>query len=99
MPPETPKWRLIMNRKTNKRTAGTATAKRPSAKKLRITSRVVDVKRHTKGYVIGGKTFTVAQTRSLASKGQLNGVLVVGKHIQAAPGSTRRLSDLPTRMK
>jgi len=62
--------------------------------KLRITRRVANVKRHTKGYVIGGKTFTVNSARKMAAQGRIAGVRVVGKHIQAVPGR-RRLTDLP----
>ena len=64
---------------------------------MRITSRVVDVRRHTKGYVVGGKKYSVSQMRNLAAKGRVRGVQVVGNHIQAVPG-TRRLTDLPMKV-
>jgi len=63
-------------------------------KKLRITRRIVNSKRHTTGYVIGGKTCSVSQVKSLAEQGKVAGVRVVGQHIQATPGA-RKLSDLP----
>ena len=65
--------------------------------KLKISSRVVNVKRHTLGYMISGKSYTIAQTKALAASGRLAGVRVIGNHIQAVPGR-RRLADLPTRV-
>ena len=65
-----------------------------STKANRITKRIVNTKRHTTGYVFGGKNMTVAQTRKMAAAGTFRNVQVVGKHVQAKPG-TRRLSDLP----
>lgn len=64
---------------------------------MRITSRVVDVRRHTKGYIAGGKKYSVSQMRNLAAKGRVRGVQVVGNHIQAVPGN-RRLTDLPMKI-
>lgn len=61
----------------------------------RITKRLVSVKRHTQGYLVDGKELSVARTRQLAARGELYGVRVVGKHVQAVPGRRRRLSDLP----
>ena len=66
-----------------------------TASALRITKRVVNVRRHTTGYVIGGKRHTVLGTLKLAKAGRISGVQVVGRHIQAVPGR-RRLTDLPT---
>ena len=60
----------------------------------RITSRVVDTKRHTTGYVIGKRTYSVSQVRNMAAKNEVFGVRVVGQHIQALQGR-KRLSDLP----
>lgn len=71
--------------------------RRPNKQGMKITSRVVDVRRHTKGYVMGGKRYTVAQTRNLAAKGRVQNVQVVGNHIQAIPGH-RRLTDLPMKI-
>ena len=65
--------------------------------KMRISSRVVNVKRHTQGYMISGKLHSVSQTKSLAANGRIAGVRVIGDHIQAIPGR-RRLSDLPVRV-
>jgi len=65
---------------------------------MRISRRVVNVKRHTVGYMIGGKMQSVSQTRRLAAAGRVAGVQVVGNHVQARPGR-RRLSDLPTTLR
>jgi hypothetical protein len=62
-------------------------------KKMRISRRITNSKRHTLGYVVGGNKVTVAQAREMASRGQIAGVQVVGKHIQAIPGK-RTLSSL-----
>lgn len=64
-------------------------------KKMRITKRVMNTKRHTVGYMINGQFRNVAEATKLASKGTISGVRVVGNHIQSAQGR-RRLSDLPT---
>lgn len=78
----------------SKSKGGSATASKSSAK-MRITKRVVDVKRHTIGFMINNHFYTVSQARSLASNGRIAGVRVVGGHIQASVGA-RRLVDLPT---
>ena len=65
--------------------------------KMRITSRVLNVKRHVTGYMIGGKLHSVSQAKSLAASGHLAGVRVIGNHIQSIPGR-RRLSDLPVKV-
>ena len=75
----------------SKRKSGNAPLKR-------ITKRIVDVKRHTTGYVVSGEQMSVAKTRQLANRGQIAGVRVVGKHVQAKNGR-RRLSDLPQLIK
>ncbi len=64
---------------------------------MRLTRRIVDVRRHTKGYIAGGKEYSVAQIRKLVAGGRVSGVQVVGKHIQAMPGR-RRLTDLPMKI-
>ena len=66
--------------------------------KKRITRRIVSTKRHTTGYVISGKTFTVPQVCKMAATGKISGVRVVGNHIQAVPGR-KRLTDLPETIK
>ena len=83
-----------MSRKQSKRkgSGGTATKSRASQKK--ITHRVVDVKRHTVGYVIANKKYSVSAVKKMARSGQISGVRIVGNHIQAPPGG-RRLSELP----
>lgn len=65
-----------------------------SNQRMRISRRLVNTKRHTTGYVINGQNYSVAQARRLAERGQLSGVRVVGRHIQAEPGR-RRLTELP----
>lgn len=78
-----------------------ATRKAPaSARKspgMTVTSRIVDVRRHTTGYMAGGRKYTVDQIRNMAAKGRVKGVQVVGNHIQALPGK-KRLIDLPTKI-
>lgn len=90
---------------TKKQSAKSCSSKKSCAKKgstskaasMKITSRIVDVRRHTKGYIAGGKNYTVPQMRKLAASGCVRGVQVVGRHIQAKPGS-RRLTDLPMKV-
>lgn len=65
---------------------------------LKITHRVVNVKRHTLGYVINNRRYTVNEARRLATNGLLNGVQVVGGHIQAIPGRRNPLSSLPVQL-
>ena len=73
------------NRKTKK--TGSAT---PS---MRVSGRVVNGKLHTVGYVINNQHYTVRQAAQMARSGRLQGVRVVGNHIQSVGG--RRLSSLP----
>lgn len=84
---------MTKNKKSNKRTAGSTG---PSQK---ITKRIVDVRRHTKGYVIGGETLSVSQALKMAVAGRLRGVQVVGDHIQSLPGKRKPLSQLPMMIK
>lgn len=79
--------------RSGKKSSGSS---RTASKK--ITKRVVDVRRHTKGYIVGGKEVSVPQARRMAAAGNLRGVQVVGNHIQAIPGQTR-LSELPMMIK
>ena len=88
------------NRKTASpaRKSSKATKAKPSINKgMKVTKRIVDVRRHTTGYVVGGKMQTVAQVRKLAENGRVRGVQVVGNHIQAMPGQPR-LTDLPMKI-
>lgn len=62
-------------------------------KHLKISRRLVNSKRHTEGYVIGGKKTSVGDARKLAQQGRLANVRVVGRHIQGVPGNS--LSSLP----
>lgn len=62
--------------------------------KLRISRRLVSTKRHTTGYVINGRAYSVQEATKLARNGRVAGVRVVGNHIQADKGR-RRLIDLP----
>ncbi len=66
-----------------------------SSPKMRVTRRVVNSKRHTQGYMIGGQFYTVPDSTNLVARGRVSGVRVVGNHIQAESGR-KRLSDLPT---
>lgn len=80
-------------KKTNKKSAGVS----QSSTAMRLTQRLVDVRRHTTGYVASGKQYTTAQIRQLAKSGRIRGVQVVGNHIQAVPGQ-QRLTDLPMKI-
>ncbi len=62
---------------------------------MRITKRLVNTKRHTVGYVINGKKYTVAKARAFATQGRIHGVRVVGNHIQSIPGR-KKLTRLAT---
>ncbi len=89
-----------MAKRTSNKKASGVTARKPKAKKtqgVKITSRIVDVRRHTTGYVAGGKKYSVSQICNMASKGRIKGVQVVGNHVQAVPGQ-KRLTDLPTKV-
>lgn len=86
-----------MTKKTVSKKASGSKARKPKAQGMKITSRVVDVRRHTTGYVAGGKKYSVSQMRNMAAKGRIKGVQVVGNHIQALPGQ-KRLTDLPTKV-
>ena len=93
-----------MSRKTaTNQTSGTKMAPKARNRKfakvlgMKITSRVVNVRRHTTGYVADGKNYTVSQMRNMATKGHVEGIQVVGNHIQALPGQ-KRLTDLPTKV-
>jgi len=67
-------------------------------KKCRITHRIVSVKRHTLGFVIDGKNCRRSTAVKLAQKGRLNGIHVVGGHIQTLPTRTQKLLDLPEKL-
>lgn len=75
--------------------SGAATA----SAKMRISKRIVNTKRHTQGYMIGGRFVSTNEARRLAAQGRISGVRVVGGHIQSVNGSKRRLSDLPTEVR
>lgn len=67
-----------------------------ASRPVSITKRIVNVRRHTVAYMVGGQRMTIAQTRRMARAGNIRNVQVVGNHVQSIPGSrTRRLSDLP----
>ena len=66
-----------------------------SQRRLRLSKRVVNTKRHTIGYMAAKKFYSTSQIMRMAKKGEVAGVRVVGNHIQAPPGA-RRLIDLPT---
>ena len=84
-----------MTKKTNSKKASGAKSKKVQG--MRITSRFVDVRRHTVGYVAGGRKYSVNQIRNMAAKGRIKGVQVVGNHVQSVPGG-KRLTDLPTKV-
>lgn len=71
---------------------------------MKITKRSVNTKRHTTGYLVGGRWMTRAQAVRLASKGKIDGVRVCSfrgsndeKYIAALPGYAT-LYDLPVRV-
>lgn len=66
-----------------------------ATKKMRITRRIVNSKRHTIGYVVGGQEQTIDNAAALARRGMISGVRVVGNHIQAEIGR-HPLASLPT---
>jgi hypothetical protein len=90
--------------KSSKRSGGavpsTATVTVKSTKPMKISRRIVDAKRHTVGYVVGGRRYNLdkADDRnrllSLAREGRISGACAVGNHIQAQPGCAK-LSTLP----
>lgn len=86
---------------SNKKTGGASKSSKASSRSksqgMKITSRIVDARRHTTGYVAGGKKYSVSQIRTMASKGRIKGVQIVGNHVQAVPGG-KRLTDLPTKV-
>ena len=68
------------------------------ARKLRITRRMTDVKKHTTGFVLtGGREVTRHQAVQMANRGQISGVRVIksasGPYLQST--SNRNLYDLP----
>lgn len=83
--------------KKRSKEAGGTTARKIKSQGMKVTSRIVNVRRHTTHYVAGGKKYSVSQIRNLAAKGRVKGVQVVGNHIQAVPGA-KRLTDLPTKV-
>lgn len=86
-----------MAQRNSKNTKTKSAARKSSSQGMKITERIVDVRRHTKGYIAGRKRYTVSQIRKLAKSGRVRGVQVVGRHIQALPGQPR-LSDLPMKI-
>ena len=86
--------------KSTKKSKGSATAAR---RPLKVSRRIVNTKRHTIGYIVGGKTYDLRKKNQRASllelgrSNRISGVRVVGKHLQAVPGR-RRLASLPMRV-
>jgi len=66
---------------------------------MQIKKRLVSTKRHTLGFLVGGKWRTRQQAVKLAEKGKISNVVVrkspYGKYISVAPDTMPRLSDLP----
>lgn len=95
------KGEISMRSKHTKNTKGGGSMKSTAGKSgmsQKITKRIVDARRHTQGYVVGGKEVSVPQARKMAAAGCLRGVQVVGQHIQSLPGK-KRLSELPMMIK
>jgi hypothetical protein len=69
------------------------------SRRLRLTKRVVNTKRHTIGYKASKDFYSTSQITRMAKKGEVAGVRVVGNHIQTPPGARRRLIDLPTEIR
>ena len=67
---------------------------------MKIQRRRVNVKRHVKQYMVGGKWRSKAEAVTLAKAGKIDGVMVYRRnrssYIQAAPGAGFKLSDLPS---
>lgn len=82
----------MVKSKSSKSKSKSKLARKPD---MRITKRLVNTKRHTVGYVINGKKYTVAKARHFATQGRIHGVRVVGNHIQSIPGR-RKLTRLAT---
>lgn len=66
---------------------------------MTIQERVVDVRRHTKGFKISGKMYTRKEAVQLARKNKIDGVRVInsrayGPHLV---GTQKSLYDLPIR--
>ena len=60
----------------------------------KVSKRILSVRRHTLGYVVGGKRQTVREATQMAKRGEIMNVHVVGNHVQSIPGH-ERLTDLP----
>ena len=67
-------------------------------KKCRVTHRIVSTKRHTLGFIIDGKNCRRSTAVKLARQGKLNGIHVVGEHIQTLPTRKQKLMDLPQKL-
>ncbi len=82
----------MASKSAKRKAGGTPSRTRPT---MRISKRVVNTKRHTTGYMISGKFHSVREAKRLATQGRIQGVRVVGNHIQAENGR-KLLSSLPT---
>ena len=67
-------------------------------KKCRVTHRIVNIKKHTLGFVIDGKNCRRSTAVKLARQGKLNKIGVVGSHIQTHPSRKQKLLDLPEKV-
>ena len=70
---------------------------------MKVQKRLVDTKRHTQGYLIGGKWRSRKEAVALARQGKVDGVTVRRGsndelHIASLPYSSVRLYDLPERV-
>lgn len=88
------------NRKSGRRSGSGSQSNKKRQAALKVTRRIVNSKRHTIGYVVGDKSYSLENTPqrnnllSMARNGRITGVRVVGDHLQAIPGR-RKLSTLP----
>ena len=66
---------------------------------MKITKRVVDVKRHTKGYIVDGKRMPRGAVVKQARRGKVDGVVACkggdGWYITSRPSHGRPLYGLP----
>jgi hypothetical protein len=66
---------------------------------MKITKRKVNTKRHTTGYLVGGKWRSRREAAQLAKAGRIDGVAAYrgeyGHYIQSLPSVSFVLEDLP----
>lgn len=71
----------------------------PSAHQSRISKRITNVRRHTTGFVVGGRRVTRGQAVKMARRNKIMGVTakhgVDGWYLSSLPNSEVNLYDLP----